>query len=785
MFENAKWIAFENGKIAPWKGCVIPDEDYPEWENHPDFVNREKGSVLFRREFNLNEKPQTATLAICGLGFYDVYINGKLADPERVLTPIISNYFKYVKYDVYDVTNLLNEGENVVAAEVCGGWFTANRKFWGWRQMFHGNPRLIAELNITDETEKNISIVTDTENWKCSHGAVVESCVYNGEKVNLNLIQKGWNNTDFDDENWHNAIEAEAPADILIESIAPPIKIIETADAVKFWKLSDNELVYDLGCNTSGIPKLWVKGKKGDTVTLNFSEFIFNDGTLDEASCRCGDADNTDVFTLTGDYDICEPRFTWHGYRYCKVTLSDSNINIDKIVKNIIHSDVETIGTFECSDKEINRLHEAYVRTQSACLMGVPVDCNQRGERLGWLGDAAVTAQECINNFDMSAFYRSYLDDIKKDRSPSKKAIGFIAPSTHRYDDNTSIDWNMAYPLILDECYKRYGDMELLEEHYETLREHTAYYTSHTENGMLSVFVPRLAGGETAACWFGDWFTLDFPNGTEKVAFKVGTDDHRQNPPFLGTAFYAWLLRLCEIIANDLGHKEDAKEYKKLRDETITALRKKFYDSEKHIFGSGGQFLLTIALYLRIVPETDREAVFNNLLNELEKENYHSVMGIYGLRLLPEVLASFGRTDIWFKVLTATGYPSPLNMIANGQTTISEELTGGGNGSAGSGCHPMFASPDATFYRIFGGIQIDRREDVFITIKPYCPEEWQYLRSSQKIAEGEIKSAWERKSDKIEFSFSIPANCKAKVYLENGKISVSEIYGAGTYTLTI
>ncbi len=776
MLKNAKWIALENAKIAPWKGTVIPDEDHPEWENHPDFINREKGSILFRRKFNLYKKPNSAVLSICGLGFYDVYINSKLADPKRVLTPIVSNYFKYVKYDVYDVTSLLDKGENVIAAEVCGGWFTAHKKFWGFRQMFHGNPRLIAELEI----DGKFVVSTDTENWKCSHSAVTESCVYDGEKVDLNLVQKGWNNIGFDDTGWINAIKAEAPTDTVIKCIAPPIRIIDTVAPIKSWKLSDRETVYDFGCNTSGMPKLWVKGRKGDTVTLNFSEYIFPDGALDEASCQCGGADNTDVFTLTGEDDVCEPRFTWHGYRYCKVTLSNPEIKVSGVVKNVIHSDVEVTGTFECSDKEINRLHEAYVRTQLACLLGIPVDCNQRAERLGWLGDVAVTAQECINNFDMRTFYRSYLDDMKRDKSPSQKVIGFIAPSTHRYDNNTSIDWNMAYPIVLDEYYKHYGDKTLLIEHYETLKEHTAYYTSHRENGMLSVFVPRLSGDETAACWFGDWCTLDYPNGTEKVAFNVGTDDHRQNPPFLGSVFYVWLLELCEKIANDLGHEADANEYKSLRDEAIKALREKYYDSEKHIFGSGGQFLLTIALYLHIVPEADREAVFNNLLKELEKENYHSIMGIYGLRLLPEVLNGFGRNDIWFEILTALDFPSPLYMISKGQTTVSEELNGDG-----SGCHPMFASPDATLHRIFGGIRIDRREEVFITIKPYCPEEWQFARSSQKINEGEIKSAWERKNGKITFSFTVPENCKAKIQLENGKNSVSKIYTAGTYTVTL
>ncbi len=785
VFETATWIALEYGRIAPWKGTVIPDEDHPEWEHHPDFIHRERGSILFRREFTLNEKPQAAVLSICGLGFYEVYINGIPADPNRVLAPVISNYFKYAKYDTYDVTRLVVPGKNVLAVEVCGGWFTANQKYWGWRQMFHGNPRLIAELDITEADGSALVIPTEPGLWKSCHGAVTESCVYDGEKVDLNLVQTGWNTADFDDSAWSHPIEAEAPTDTLIPCAAPPIRIVDTVTAVKAWKLSPTETVYDFGCNTSGIPQLRATGRRGDTVTLNYAEYLFPDGTLDEASCRCGGSDNTDIFTLTGGADVCRPRFTWHGYRYCMVTLSNPDIRVDKIVKNVLHSDVAVTGSFRCSDPEINRLHEAYVRTQAACLLGIPVDCNQRGERLGWMGDAAVTAQACICNFDMADFYRAYLEDIRLDRNPVTKTIGFIAPSTHRYCDGTSIDWNLAYPILLDECYMRYGDKALLQAHYETLKEHTAYYTAHRDNGMLCVHVPKLDGGITAACWFGDWFTLDFPEGTEKVAFEVGTENHRQNPPFLGTVFYAWLLRLCGKIAGDLGKTADAEEYLALREEAVNALRERYYDSETHCFGSGGQFLLTVALAEGIVPEAEREAVFQNLLRELEATDYHSLMGVYGLRLLPEVLTAFGRTDIWFRVLTATGYPSPLNMIANGQTTIAEELTGGGNGSAGSGCHPMFCSPDATAYRIFGGIQIDRREDVFITVRPYCPKEWAFVCASQKIAEGEVRSEWERRGDKTVFTVTVPENCRARVLLENGENRVSDIYNAGTHTVTL
>ncbi len=794
MFESSNWIALESGKIASWKGFLIDEDNEADmkWKNDADFINRERGSILFRRQFDLGRTVRSANLAICGLGFYDVYINGELADPKRVLAPLVSNYFKYCKYDVYNVTGLLKQGENVIAVEVCGGLFTAaNENYWGWRQMFHGNPRLIAQLDMIDEVGENITVVTDTENWKSSHGAVTESCIYDGEKVDLNLVQKGWNTACFDDSTWKNAIQAESPTEELIECVAPPIRIIDTVSPIKSWKLSDTEIVYDFGTNTSSIPTLCVKGKKGDKVTLNYSEFLLESGELDEASMHCGGSINTDIFTLTGERDVCQPRFAWRGYRYCKVTLSNPEIAVEKMLKNVIHSDVEITGKFECSESKINLLHEAYLRTQIACLMGYPVDCNQRAERMPWLGDVAVTVQECIHNVNVKELFRSFLEDLKRDRSPSLKTIGFMSPSSWRYDDSTSIDWNLAYPIMLDECFMRYGDKTLLEAHYDTLKEHAAFYISHSEKGMLFLKVPKPLGGDgegdatTYACWFGDWFTLDFPEGTQKIAFAAGSDNHRQNPSFLGTVFYIWLLRLCEKIAKTLKKTDDAENYAMLRAQAIQAVRDKYYDKEKHIFGSGGQFLLTIALAEHIVPEEDRQIVFNHLLEEIEKQNYHSIMGIYGLRLLPEVLESFNRTDIWFKMLSVEDYPSPLFMIARGQTTIAEELEGGGNGSGFSGCHPMFASPDASLYRLFGGIRIDRREENSIIIKPYCPQEWEFVRCSQRIDEGEVASSWKRENGKIIFDFTIPKNCKANVYLENGEQSHSKVYAEGTYSVTL
>lgn len=762
MLNNSKWICFSHPELAGWKGSDPEPEDLR--PTIPDDA-LEYCSFLFRKEFAVSSEIKKAKLAISGLGFYEAFVNGKKPDERRVLAPVYSSYYKMTRYDVYDVTDLLVTGDNALAVEVCGGWFASHEKWWGWRTLWHGTPRLIAELEIELCDGNTLSVVTD-ESWKTDCGAVVDSCIYDGETVDFNLLQKGWQLRGFDDGAWNNALVAEPPTDNLHESTAPPVRIIRRLKPTNSWRLNDSQIVFDFGENGAALPYLEVKGKKGDTIRLNHAEFINEDGTLNAVSENRAICE--DKFILSGDgVEVCMPRFTYHGYRYMMVTLSSQDIELLDVEKCVIHSDVETIGEFACDNPKLNELHDVYVRTSLACLQGVPVDCEQRDERLPWLGDAHVAAEVCLYNYDMKALYYSLLVDMKIGRSPSRKNIEFISP-THRYDNNTSIDWNIAYPIILDECYRRYGDYSLLEHHYTTLKDHTEYYISTSKDGMID------------PCWFGDWFTVDMPEGMEKVSFAAGPEGHRQNPPFAGTMFYVKTLRLAAEIAKKLGKSDDEARFNRARDEAISALRKKYYDPETGIFGSGGQFLLTFALAERIVPDEDREKVFANLVELFEDTDWHSLMGVVGLRTVFDVLYEFDRPDIAFKLLTAEGFPSPMHMLSGGKTTLTEGLDGGG-----SGCHTMFASPDAALYRVLGGITINRNDNPFITIKPYCPKELNEVACSQKIAEGKVVCNWRREGELVHFELEIPKGTVANVILEGNNDKIEKLLSEGSYSFSL
>lgn len=759
MLNDAKWIGAKGGIVSPWKDGVWTKEKQDAFKEEAYI---ETNSLLFRKEFTLDKNIEHASLLISGLGFYEAFVNGEKPDEDRMFSPAISNYFELTKYDTYDVTALLKRGENVLGAEVAPGWFAPTPKYWGWQQTWYGNLRLIARLDVIYCDGSTETILSD-ETWKISKGAITESSIYDGETCDFRLLQEGWNNVGFDDSQWGNA-EIQIPhTDKLQKSTMPPERIIRSIEPIKTIKLNDKQFVYDFGENGSGVSRVTVKGKAGAEVILNHSEHINEDGSLNQETNSI--ALNCDKFILADDsVKECMARFTFHGFRYIMVTMTEE-MEIIKAEKLDIHNDLERTGSFICGNKDFNRLHQGYVRTQLACFHGAPIDCPQRQERKAWLGDAHVTVEMSLYNFDMRQFYKEFLNDMKEGRLKDEKCVPFICPGNNNEvtvvnDFKTSIDWNMAYPITLLEYYERYGDKDVVKDHYQALCEHTDYYVSICEDG----FIPP--------AWFGDWISVDYgPCDVQRVAFEAGPMEHRQNPPFAATMFYCATLRRVVEIAKILGKNDDAEKYSNLLEISKKALCEKHYNSKEGIFGSGGQFLQAYVLNEHIVPEAERSLVFAGLEKALCEADYHIVCGIFGLRAMFEVLDEFKRYDIMYKIFTAQGYPGISHMFDDDRTTLPENPDG-----TGSGCHCMWASPDAALYKMFGGIRVNRKDEIFLTIKPNLIRELHFVKCRQSIDEGEVVSNWEIKGDEAVYHIVLP--CRAKIELSDGEEMLLE---AGSY----
>jgi alpha-L-rhamnosidase len=242
----------------------------------------------------------------------------------------------------------------------------------------------------------------------------------------------------------------------LIPDIYPPLRAVKTLKPVGIKILSDVKTVYDFGENIPGFLRVIVHGKRGEKITLIHAERCHEDGTLDEKSNNRDLCE--DEYILRGDeLEVYEPKFTWHGYQFACVTVSSPDVKLVSVESKLVCSDVETVGSFRCDNPIINDLHTKFVRTQRNCLIGVPIDCHQRDERLAWLGDAHVSAQTAIYNFRMDAIYKNWLYDMRLAQNTNNGDIPYIVPRPSK--ESGTIDWSIAVCLIPLYCYEFYGDV--------------------------------------------------------------------------------------------------------------------------------------------------------------------------------------------------------------------------------------------------------------------------------------------------------------------------------------
>jgi alpha-L-rhamnosidase len=725
------WIGIRRGELNRW----LPDAEDIDAVNlrNRGKVRVQRRSVLLRKEFTVPGTLNRGLLRICGLGVYRFWINGKPGG-DRVLAPVKSDYFKKVLYDVYDLSPLLREGPNACAVELGNGWFCPQEKWWGWRMSWYGSPRLMFELEITLAGGKRLGIGAD-ETWKLREGPVLFNCLYDGETYDANEEPSGWTETGYDDSSWSRAALVEAPTENLIENKTPPIRVTGILEPVGVFQLDEFRRVYDFGENWAARPVIKVRGKQGRKIVLNFAEYIHDDGTLDPRTNE--DAAVVDTYILRGaGQETWEPAFVWHGYRYMMITLPDAGVTVLEAGSKKLHSDVAPAGCFYCSDKRLQNLHEIILRTQLSCLMGIPIDCPQRDERLPWMGDAHVTAETCMYNFDMRELYRNWLQDIRLGQHSREGWYQHIAPWPYfqrRMDffRETTADWSAALPIIADQAYRFYGDPSFITDNYDSLKRYLEYCGKTLDGDFL------FAG-------FGDWKSPDIAKDGEV-------------PPYVGALFFHKNLLIAASFAELLGKAVDARRYTETAEGLKKRLLEKYYDSAAGIFGDGAQFSIAMAILSGVIPDAEIPRAVDALVRAVDAAGGHLRGGIFGAKMIPEVLHRYGRPGAAYRLLTAEGYPGFFDLISRGRTTLPELWDGGGSGN-----HCMFGGVDVILYRMIGGLSVDHSRKIPLRIQPWFPPGMEEARCSLDVPGGRASCGWKRQGAEVELVLEIPPGTEAE-----------------------
>ena len=538
-------------------------------------------AAMFRRTFRVTKPVAEATVYVTAHGIYEASVNGHRVSDD-LLTPGWTAYKKRLQYQAYDITPLVVRGDNAIGVTVAKGWWLSKLP---WSREFNYGDKygLLAQIVLRYKDGTKEVIATD-DTWRASTGEVSYGNLYDGETIDLNRRQKGWDTPSFDDASWASVQVADTSLDNLTASVSPAVRVIETFKPVKIFTTPSGARVIDFGQNISG---------RGDTVRIYHSE-ILEKGEFFTRNLRKAKALSTYILSGEGE-EWLAPRFAFYGFRYIKVEGIDGELNPEDFVAEAISSATPENGTFVSSDSLINRLQSNIKWGMLDNFVDIPTDCPQRDERLGWTGDAQVFFRTATFNRDVQTFFNKWMADVAAEQY-ADGAVNGVYPVTHR--SRISAGWGDVATIIPWQHYMAYGDLRMLERQYPSMKKWVDYITSQTENDLWSK-------GNS----YGDWVFFSYADdkdGRSAVTIR----------PFIQQCFYAHSLDLVVRTARLLGRTEDAAKYEALHKRAVDAFRNE-YVTPNGMLVSDTQTAYTLALMFDLLPEAQRAGAAKRLVISL------------------------------------------------------------------------------------------------------------------------------------------------------------------------
>ena len=700
-------------------------------------------AAMFRRTFRVTKHVAEATVYVTAHGIYEASVNGHRVSDD-LLTPGWTAYKKRLQYQAYDITPLVVRGDNAIGVTVAKGWWLSKLP---WSREFNYGDKygLLAQIVLRYKDGTKEVIATD-DTWRASTGEVSYGNLYDGETIDLNRRQKGWNTPSFDDASWASVQVADTSLDNLTASVSPAVRVIETFKPVKIFTTPSGARVIDFGQNISGRERVRLRGQRGDTVRIYHSE-ILEKGEFFTRNLRKAKALSTYILSGEGE-EWLAPRFAFYGFRYIKVEGIDGELNPEDFVAEAISSATPENGTFVSSDSLINRLQSNIKWGMLDNFVDIPTDCPQRDERLGWTGDAQVFFRTATFNRDVQTFFNKWMADVAAEQY-ADGAVNGVYPVTHR--SRISAGWGDVATIIPWQHYMAYGDLRMLERQYPSMKKWVDYITSQTENDLWSK-------GNS----YGDWVFFSYADdkdGRSAVTIR----------PFIQQCFYAHSLDLVVRTARLLGRTEDAAKYEALHKRAVDAFRNE-YVTPNGMLVSDTQTAYTLALMFDLLPEAQRAGAAKRLVDNVNRYG-HITTGFLGTPYICEVLTRFGYEDVAYELLLNKKIPSWLYPISMGATTIWERwnsmLPNGmvNSNSMVSFNHYAYGAIGDWLYRWAAGLQEAAPGFREIRIKPYLNDHFTSMKAEQRTPYGLASSGWTKEGDALTQTVEIPANTTAEVYV--------------------
>ncbi len=773
--------------------------------NSGSYVNAP--ALMFRREFSAKAAVTSARLYVTSAGNYEMYLNGQTVT-DSYFNPGRTDYSRNLLYQTYDVTSLVQSGQNAIGAYVGEGWL--HTKWNNFGEKFG----LLVRLDLTYADGTTETVVTDG-NWKSyNNGPIRYQDYMNGETYDARCEVENWHTAGCKEEGWI-AAKVTTAGDLGVSktpvyTATPPIRAGEELVPKFYSSPTANVVVYDFGQNMAGTVSVKIKAPAGTKLKFTYGE-ILNEKKLENSDGNPGtvfrknlsDAQATDYYICKGDPDgeVFSPTMTSHGFRYMQIEGENKNVYaamFSDVKALALYTDLSRTGTFESSNELLNRYYLNSYWSNISNFLNTPTDCPQRGERTGWAGDAQLYSRTATFNLDAITFFEKYCKDLRLGQG-SNGGIPEAAPAPTWGSSNVVNGWSDAMVIIPWTLYQQYGDVRVLEENFTAM---TREVDCLVENSTLTEYgdLERPDGvAQQPGAQYGDWTTLEPTN-------LLVTNN----------AYSCYSAQLVSKAATVLGKTEEAKKYADIAEQYRKAWVRACTDGEgKTLVGTQTSYALGLQFHL--FDEEDRAAAAKNLVNLLEENNYATKVGFLGINILHAALTENGYAEAAYRLIENEAYPSLLYQVKMGGTTTfevwnaiteTEDNTLQFTNMYSSLNHYPYGAAAEWLYRYVLGIDTDSEQTGYrhLYLHPTPGGTLTYAKGSYQSHYGKIESAWKYENGDFVYDVTIPANATATLtlplqggteVLESGKkaeqsegVTATDTAGvyelsSGTYSFTV
>jgi len=724
----------------------------------------------FRRSFEAKCDTH-AVLTVCGLGFYEFYLNGERLT-KGFLAPYISNPDHILYYDVYDLTGKLREGKNTLGFLLGNGMQNApGGQTWDFEQArWRSAPKLALSLEAEEADGRKWSFEAD-EQFRCAPSPIYFDDLRAGEYYDARLETDGWNLPAFDDSGWAAAIPAETPRGECRICLADPIVITEelVPQAIRPAKLSKfaplrrglpdipltedeaglSGYLYDFGVNAAGLVRLKIRGQAGQKIILWFGEALDENGDVDmRGLAYLPPARNQrDIYICRGEgEEVWLPAFTYHGFRYCLVTgITEAQAVPELLAYAVMNSDLRTIGDFSCSDGMLNRICRAARVSDLANFYYFPTDCPHR-EKNGWTGDAVLSAERMMLCYTPENSYREWMHNIRRAQREDGSLPGFIPTDTWGYRDNGPA-WDGIAVLLPYTVWRYRGDTEIIRENAAMMMRYLHYLLGRrSERGLVDFGL-------------GDWLP----------SARRGARCAKTPMKLTSTAISMDICRKAAICFGAVHMTLEKAFAEAAYAELRTAARRYLLNLSGMTALGSCQGSQAMAIFYNLFEDSEKPEAFRVLVSMIEENDGLMDVGMLSGRTLFRVLSQFGRTDLAYRMITDGRYPSYAQWINAGATSLYEDFRPDGAEPASQN-HHCWGDVSAWMIEHLAGICVnpENTSPRDIRIAPSFIDALDHVQAHHDSPFGRIESSWRRDGDEVILTLTLPAECRGEILLERG-----------------